>query len=618
MDPAILARALELSAAGMPCLAIAKLLKVPNPTLARWLKRAAHHGGDAEAACEPVKTGRPPVFAPNEYELARARWFRCAKESLPVAAYFFARDEHVQPNGDRVREETRAALLAIEERALASGAREAWPESVRRAFRVTPQERADFRGRKAAMSTEMVTRRGMYEIMADGTTRDILPGEVWEMDDYSANQPYIWKDPASGELLLGRQVLGARDLSSARWLGFDHIGRERDAYRGEDIVRYIARLVAAWGLPGRLRLERGSWESDYIHGIEVPGMTGRWGALDDLFEIDHVFKSKGKGLIEGGFNMLQRFLSQTGTDIGRTRGEFEEATRRLRQVRDNNGDPMALGFLTQEQSGLAHFEAAKAINSRPMHRAHLEERVSADDLVARHGWHTRPLPPSMEWYFLPYKVLRTVRGGTVETTPGNGWKKHTFQLNGVRENIYLENGHQVLVAYDPARPDRGAYIANADRSARNRSGWGMGQPLLDGVPDCGLAPQFNASGILDPRLVVRKKAAAAAATSFRAIQSAAGLPAAAATREAAAMDGKGRSATAGDIRRQAAPSVSSVASVPPAAPPAAIEGPVPEWARNPRQTSLPPASAIVSRAMPATVDGRAAEIARLAAALEAD
>ena len=46
-------------------------------------------------------------------------------------------------------------------------------------------------------------------------------------------------------------------------------------------------------------------------------------------------------------------------------------------------DPLALGFITQETSSVAHHEAAAAINSRPMERAHLAERVSPDDLV---GW----------------------------------------------------------------------------------------------------------------------------------------------------------------------------------------------------------------------------------------
>lgn len=379
MDAHTLSQALALTASGMPCKAAAAKLRIPNATLARWLGRVRDCAGDVEAALESAAgPGRPVVFAPNELETCIARWYRQNKESLNVAAWFFARDERVRP-------EVAAVITAIEEKALRTGKDEAWPDSVRRAFRVTAQELAYHRGKKHAQQEEMVTRRGMFEILADGSHHEILPGETWELDDYSANQPYTFKDPQSGGLMLGRQVLAARDLAAAKWLGFDHIGRERDAYRGEDIVRYIERLCRAWGLPRRLRLERGVWEGDAIHGLEVAGMATRWGALDDLFEIDHVFKSKSKGIIEGGFNVLQRWLAHTGTDIGRVRGEFEEATKRLRQAQSTGACPLALGFIPQEHSSRLHEEAAAVINARPMHRAHLDAKISADDTDGRGG-----------------------------------------------------------------------------------------------------------------------------------------------------------------------------------------------------------------------------------------
>lgn len=585
MDPSTLAAAMKLIQSGKSCKAAALRLRVPNATLARWVRRVAECGGDLDEALEPRETGRPVAFPASDDEVALARWYRLSKESLPVAAYFFARDARVRP-------EIAAVIHGIEDRAAAAGSRENWPESIRRAFRVTDQEKAEFRGKKHAQQAEMVTRRGMFEVLADGTERDILPGETWELDDYSANQPYVFKDPATGELCLGRQVLAARDLAAARWLGFDHIGRERDAYRGEDILRYIERLIRAWGMPRRLRLERGSWESQAVHGIEVHGMTGRWGDLRDIMLIDHVFKSKGKAIIEGGFNVLQRWLGHTGTDIGRSRGEFEEATRRLRAARAAGGDPLALGFLSQEKSSQLHEEAAALINSRPMHRAHLAERVSPDDLVARHGWHTRPLAAADAWYFLPLKIQRTVTAGTVEIAPGNGWPKMIFPVNGVREGVHFESGHQVLVACDPARPELGARICNGDLTAKNRAGWRIGQCLLEGVAALPLAPQFSASEILSPHLAVRKKASAAAATTFRKIRSAAG----GSVRESVAMDGRGNAASSGTL----APSA-----------PAAEIGPVPASIRPARQTAAP----ISSRAMPADA---AAEIARLEALLNAD
>lgn len=596
MDLPTLEQAVELQAKGWSCKAISTHLRQPNATIDRYLKKVAACDGDLEMALAPKESGRPVVFSPNDLEIGLARWYRLNKESLTVAAYFFARDERVRP-------EIREVIEQIEEKALATGRREDWPMSVRRAFHVTPQEKAEFRGKKAAQQVEMVTRRGMFEILADGTERPILPGDTWELDDYSANQPYVFRDPATGEHLLGRQVLGCRDLSSARWLGFDHIGRERDAYRGEDIVRYIERLVRVWGLPHRLRLERGSWESAAVHGIEVPGMKGRWGDLRDLMTIEHVFKSKGKAIIEGGFNVLQRWLSHTGTDIGRVRGEFEEAAKRLRQAQSTGADPLSLGFLSQDRSSALHEEAAAIINSRPMQREHLGERVSPDDLTARLGWHTRTLAASEEWYFRPYKVMRTVRAGTVNVSPGNGWPKLYFKLNGIAEGVHFENGHQVLLAYDPARPDLGALVCNGDKSARNREGWKLGELLIHRAPEMGLAPQFNSS-LLSPHQTVRRRASAAAATTFRAIRAAAGTPQSSGTREAVAMNGKGGLASAGDIART---ETAASAAAEPSAP---VTGPVPESIRAPQRQTL---SVFSSRAMPSDAG---AEIRRLQAELE--
>lgn len=592
MDPETLSNAMNLISQGMSCKAAASKLGIPNATLARWINRAAKHGGDIEAATAPRATGRPVAFPANDFEILLARWYRLSKESVDAAAYFFARD-------NRVREEVRDVIDQIWEKSLRAGKRPEWPESVRKAFRVTPQEKAAFRNRKLSEQEEMVTRRGMFEVLEDGTIRDILPGDTWEMDDYSTNQPYLYKCPTLGEILLGRQILAARDLCSAKWLGFDHIGRPRDAYRGEDIPRTIERLIRAWGMPKRLRLERGSWESSFIHGIVVEGTEFRWGDLRDLMEIEHVFKSKGKGLIEGGFNMLQRFLAHTGTDIGRVRGEFEEAAKRLRQAQSSKIDPLTLGFITQEHSSRLHEEAAALINSRPMRREHLDERVSPDDLSARLGWHTRQLSESDAWYFRPYKIQRTVSAGTVSTShKESGWPKMTFTLNGIREGVHFESGHQVLIAYDPARPDLGAYVCNADQSARNRQGWKMGQMLIPNAPDFGLAPQFSAAAVLSPHLIARKKASAAAATTFRAIRAAAGAPQPGGSREAMAMNGSGGTASAGDIvRPEPAPAA-----------PAAEIGPVPQSIRPSREI-IPAISSRPSR-------DAAAEIRQLQAELE--
>lgn len=525
----IIAKAQALTDEGKTLREIQAILGIASSTLGHWLKKVAAHDGNIDEAFAPRKKGRAEAVRFTDEEAALARFYRLTKESLDIAAHYFALDERVRPS-------LASALRRYEEKALERGSRIQWPMSVRRAFYVTAQEMSSFRGKKAAQQTESVTRRGMFEILADGSSREILSGHMWELDDYSANQPYFFPDPATGKQTLCRQVLAARDLSSASWLGFDHIGRERDAYRGEDVLRFIHRLIVSHGIPRALRLERGIWESSSVHGIEVEGLRGRWGDLGDIIHIEHVFKSKSKAIIEGGFNVLQRHLSHTGLDIGRHRGEFEEAARRLRQVRTGQ-DPADLGFLPIEKSSSLHESAARLINSRPMHRAHLSERVSADDLTARHGWNTTPLDDSLAWYFLPCKQTRIVRAGHVEVDPGGGWRPMTFAVNGVIDGLHLENGHRILIACDPLRPEVGARICNGDRSARNREGWGVGELLIEAAPLQSLAPQINHSRELSPHLPIRKKASAAARTSFRAITNAAKTPT-----SAAATDGQGQTA----------------------------------------------------------------------------
>jgi hypothetical protein len=508
-------------------------IRVPVSSVSRWRREFAEGGLDALHAKK--STGRKPVAEWSDEQVAIARWHRLTKRSLPIAIHFYMCD----PRADQ---EIIIALRRLEERALESGRPVDWPLSVRRAFEISDDEAARFRGKKAAQNTEMVTRRGMVWIDDQGTTHHLLPGELWELDDYSCNQPFSYLNPLTGEIDLGRQILAGMDLVSGGWLGFDLIGRPRDAYRGEDIVRYIARLIRAHGVPRFLRLERGSWESDAVHGID-DGAGGTWGALDDIMHIEHVFKSKGKGLLEGSFNPLQNWLAHAGRDVGRITGEFEETNKAWRQARNaaSRPDPRALGFWEQGQCASAHEEAAKIMNSRPRQRKALGEMVSPDDLRARMGWHTTPLRDADAWRLLPCKQRRVVRGGHVIVNPGGGWPELSFVLNGI-DGLSLETGHAVLIACDPADPAAGAYIANADKSPRNRQGWSIGQVLCAAAPLAELAPQIDLSGRRHRTIDLRRQAAAAAATEFRAIRAAG--PGA---REISIADGRGLAAQAGSL-----------------------------------------------------------------------
>jgi hypothetical protein len=483
----------------------------------RWSRALLQHGGDPWAAFTARKpTGRPTAVDFTAEEAAIARWHRLTKDSLPVAIYMFCQDERVRP-------ELRAAIRDIEATYYAREKRPSYPPSVRRAFHVTAEDKAHFRGGKAPQNVELTTARGMFYLDAQGNTVPILPGQLWEMDDYSANQPFAYPDLESGEIRTGRQVLAALDVASAGWLAFDAIGRPRDAYRGEDILRFIERSFRAHGMPLFLRLERGSWDSSYVHGLTVEGLVEGWGGLDHLVHIEHIWKSKGKGTIESSFNPLQTWLSHASLDIGRTRGEFAAQTKAMRQAATSSTleDVRHLGIWEQGEAIAAHEEAARIMNSRPRSRETIAPGLyaSADDLRARHGWHTIPMPESEAWRFLPCKRTATVIGGTITLTPGPGYGQMQFLCNGI-DGRHFDNGYQVLIAFDPAAPENGAYIANADRTHRNTAALPVGEKLIT-APFMDRAPQINLSGKRHHSLDLRRSASTAATTEFRAIRSAA-------------------------------------------------------------------------------------------------
>lgn len=483
----------------------------------RWSRALAQNNGDPWAAFQGRKpTGRPTAVDFTEEEELIAKWHHLTKDSLPVAVYMFLQDENVRP-------ELREAIRQIEHSYYSRGKRPSYPPSVRRAFHVTAEDRANFRGGKAPQNAELTTARGMFYLDAAGNTVPILPGQLWEMDDYSCNQPFAYPDIESGEIRTGRQVLAAIDVASAGWLSFDAIGRPKDAYRGEDILRFIERSFRAHGMPIFLRLERGSWDSSYIHGLTVDGLVKDWGALDALVHIEHVWKSKGKGTIESSFHPLQHWLGHASLDIGRYRGEFAPQTKAMRQAQNSTtlDDVRKLGIWEQGEAIAAHEEAARIMNSRPRMRNTIAEGlyISAEDLRARHGWHTTPLPESEAWRFLPLKRTATIAGGVITLNPGSGYPQMQFLCNGV-DGAHFDNGYQVLIAFDPAAPEAGAYIANADRSHRNTRALPIGEKLITAT-FMDKAPQINLSGKRHHSLDLRKAASSAATTEFRAIRSAA-------------------------------------------------------------------------------------------------
>jgi hypothetical protein len=465
---AVVARARELMAAGASLHAVAIELRMPKGTLHKWL--AAPQLEPNYAAC-----GRPKKFDLTAEERRALRGLVLKHGSFAFAVEVFAGDVACEPG-------TRAAIGEELDKAVREKRMARWPVSLRAGVMSSVEEEALFRGNKAFDAVSHSPRKGMFFEDHEGRQVPIGALDVWMMDDYSTNQPYM-VDTAEGARLC-RQTLAAMDLYSAGWLSVEMIGRERDAYRAEDILRFILRTIEAQGtMPLCLMLERGRWESQAVHGIPLDelgrGFAGQvWGELDALFHIEHGYSSRHKAQLESSFNLLQTVLAHSGRDIGRFRGEFERATNLSLGVRAGRVDAEAAHFLSQDASRDAHWKAMQTMNSRQRERSAAifeGQALVPNDLLMSGDRQVRPLPAEEAWRFLPVKRLATVRKGgvEVEVTHYRG-ASFRFEVNGVSD-LYVESGHRVLIAFDPAAPALGCHVANAVPNCRE--GWAVGAKI---------------------------------------------------------------------------------------------------------------------------------------------
>jgi hypothetical protein len=488
---------------------MSRALGEPVTTIHDYL--TAYRTGGPEALKPGISTGRPKKFQLTREEMLTLRRHSLERGSLALAVEWFAKDAACSPA-------TRAAILATLDAAARDRKEPRWPQSLRRAGYVTAEERATFRGKKAMMNLESCDRRGLTWVDEQGNSRDLLPGALWESDDMSSNEPFRYTDPETGATQLGRQMLLTLDVFSSAYLGFTPIGRVRDAYRVEDIADHMLALVEAHGLPAAWRLERGVWENQFIDGIELADGS-RWGGLDALFAVLRTWKSRGKGTIESSFNHLQNFIAHGGdsahtASIGRNRGEFEDATKHY--LRAQGGNPeSAAKFWDIADCANAYVRATEEFNARPKkRRAHGREMVVPADQFR--DAIRRECPASELWRFLPVKRQATVRQGALEMSVNHYPMPFRFRVNGAVDGMYLEHGYSVLVAFHPGKPELGCQVFNAETGTRNRDGHRFGAHLLT-APMSEDAPQFSLSRSEQDAFAMRRKAAAAVRTEFRAI-----------------------------------------------------------------------------------------------------
>lgn len=483
----------------------------------RWLKIAKAGQGCQEV--KPVKNkGRPVKFELTVEEARRLRFWRLVKGSIPLAveaamaeagaaednAYLLTLQNMLAASLDRgakIRPETAAALRAHWQGYTEARRPVIWPMSIQRACRVSEDEEAAFRGRKAKDNRVGHERRGAFIIDEDGQRLPWFAGAIWCSDDMSLNDPFRFQDGATGREMLGRQALLTTDAFSLNFLGCTHIGRDRDSYRASDIADHFAALVDDHGLPLIWRIERGRWNNNFIFGTPIPnefdddGNAVRFGGLDAVVKIAVKHSSRGKE-IEGCFNLLQSLMDHGGDgrtlSIGRQRGEFEDATRQM--LRADRDDAALAKFWSITDSAEHVMEAMRLFATRPKQRQTFGNRTfTPAELWSQHV--KRPCPVNERWRFLPVKVPARVWKGIIEVSVNHYPQSFRFRVNGGARfgAAHLVDGHEVMVAFHPDQAWEGCQVWNRDRSARNRDGhrWLERIGVADWMED---APQEDLSG----------------------------------------------------------------------------------------------------------------------------
>lgn len=492
--------------------AAAGALGLSHSNASRWIRAFEAEGVEGLRSRRKGRCGKKPMWSPEGFSQAfidhlRATRLRAASDSL--ALLIGAGHPECPPEfADWIQ--NRDSNHDI-------------PPALRRMLRTTNQVSQLYRGPRGYSLDAYVDQRSMAEIMPDGSEREIQPGDYWELDDMSVNFPF-WYEDGTGltkssqrhGASVGRQCLIAADVASGKWLGYVYVGRPRDAYRAEDILRFLRMLFEEHGLPRRgLRLERGIWKSKVIQGNEIivegedapapladePGAgaesgdtrTRVFGGLTELgIGIEYVYKPGQKGFIESNFNWFQRIMSvmdQRGgpRNIGRKRGEFEAATKALTRATAGVRHPGKLGFIHIDALDVKTEEIMRFANDTRK-EGRLQQGIPDEKWKAAiEAAPLARLPDEKRWIFLPDTAELLIRQGCVRPS------RKGSRLQFCEPELFadLGNGYRVFIRFDATEPSAGAAIFNAHATTEsvNRHGYSVGQ-WLGNAAHIGDAPQF--------------------------------------------------------------------------------------------------------------------------------
>lgn len=374
--------------------------------------------------------------------------------------------------------------------------------TLKKQARVRVEDKQLYRGPKTFTLESFTQPRDLTYVDERGEVVPLMPGVCFEGDDMHINEPFWveWNDPADkcaaryGVRAFRAQLIPWLDVGAARFVGYSLVLRYSDAYRAKDLRWSLNHLFHTVGVPKILRLEMGAWAS---HDVESIAADAR------VCKITHATGPKSK-FIENRFNQLQKCYALHGMPLGRKRGEFEEGNKLWMRCRQGTADPrkhfMGLNELVEKLDAGLLF-----INADPLEgdvygpgyarEYHNLDRWSPDSIWQKHVAANPLRTPSLEetWRLQPEIATRAIHAGMARVRCDEIGAAYHFHHERFAE---MGTGWKVKVCFDPARPDRGAAIINAESQDGARNRLKMPEGELIGIAEyVDRVPQFNLSDL---------------------------------------------------------------------------------------------------------------------------
>lgn len=297
----------------------------------------------------------------------------------------------------------------------------------------------------------------MMIIRRNGTQEFARAGDILEADDGSINFPVCipWATPNGGLIsetpcsakfgvIVGRfQWLRSIDVATRFRPGWTFVARPRGGFRGADVLSLMRGLTLQYGAWEQYRFERGVFKSNLVkRAVDLIGSR-----------LHTVFSPHSKPFIEGAFNQDWTKLSVhfPQCDIGRYRGDTEEANKVVQACRAGRQDPRRVFPMLKD--AVAAFAAITEEENRTLVKSRNSGQWVPEEKWKRETGERplRQLADADAFMFEPYAMEWTVKGMLV------GGRVPLFDDMSVPFEFtapYLHefNGAKVRLHFDPSAP----------------------------------------------------------------------------------------------------------------------------------------------------------------------